>query len=281
MSRHGRPSDIGRAKCNMSDYPVHIDPLDPDTPAPNKSMWTPLRRDAWASQEMEAFRESLRIRGLPDIRSAVLDDLSSYFNLDAEACIYRARNSFEPSSKQWLTKDRSTEKAITDFYLHLSPEYALGILWYTYLQAEGYEYPVSVVIARDLASSISRDLASMQKGRLLDFGSGVGATAQMFGLLGYGVSLADVSTPLLDFARYRFSRRGQQASFIDLNQTPVERNAYSVITAVNTLAHVPNILKTAQLLHAALLPGERVYMPTSTLVRGTGGLNDFTAKISS
>jgi len=47
---------------------------------------------------MEAFRESLRIRGLPDIRSAVLDDLSSYFNLDAEACIYRARNSFEPSS---------------------------------------------------------------------------------------------------------------------------------------------------------------------------------------
>jgi hypothetical protein len=94
-------------------------------------MWTPLRCDAWASQEMEAFRESLRIRGLPDIRSAVLDDLSSYFNLDAEACIYRARNSFEPSSKQWLTKDRSTEKAITDFYLHLSPEYALGILWYT------------------------------------------------------------------------------------------------------------------------------------------------------
>jgi len=72
MSRRGRPSDIGSAECNMSDYPVHIDPLDPDTPTPDKSMWTPLRRDAWASQEMEAFRESLRIRGLPDIRSAVL-----------------------------------------------------------------------------------------------------------------------------------------------------------------------------------------------------------------
>jgi SAM-dependent methyltransferase len=206
---------------------------------------------------MEAFRESLRIRGLPDIRSAVLDDLSSYFNLDAEACIYRARNSFEPSSKQWLTKDRSTEKAITDFYLHLSPEYALGILWYTTCRRRVTSIRC-VVIARDLASSISRDLASMRKGRLLDFGSGVGATGQMFGLLGYGVSLADVSTPLLDFARYRFSRRGQRAGFIDLNQTPVERNAYRVITAVNTLAHVPNILKTAQLLHAALLPGATI-----------------------
>jgi hypothetical protein len=106
----------------MSDYPAHIHSgtgqIDLD----------PLRRGAWASQEMEAFRESLRIRGLPDIRSAVLDDLSSYFNLEAEACIYRARNSFEPSSKQWLTKDRSTETAIIDFYRHLSPEYALGIL---------------------------------------------------------------------------------------------------------------------------------------------------------
>ena len=99
MSRRGRPSDIGSAECNMSDYPVHIDPLDPDTPTPDKSMWTPLRRDAWASQEMEAFRESLRIRGLPDIRSAALDDLSSDLNLDAKKPGSIAPgNPFEPSS---------------------------------------------------------------------------------------------------------------------------------------------------------------------------------------
>jgi SAM-dependent methyltransferase len=234
----------------MSDYPVHIDPLDPGTPAPDKSKWTPLRRDAWASQEMEAFRESLRFRGLPDIRSAVLDDLSSYFKVDAEACIYCARHSFKLSSQEWLAADRSTEKSITDFYLHVK-SYMFGTLWWAYLQSEGYEYPASVVIARDLASG--------EKGSLLDFGSGVGVTAQMFGLLGYNVSLADISTPLLDFARYRLERRGQVASFINLNEAPLEQEAYHVVTAINALGHVPDIFNTACVLHAALLSGGTLY----------------------
>jgi SAM-dependent methyltransferase len=130
------------------------------------------------------------------------------------------------------------------------------------LQAEGHAYPVSVIIARDIASA--------QKGRFLDFGSGVGATAQMFGLLGYDVSLADVSTPLLEFAQYRFNRRGQVANFIDLNDASIERNAYSIVTAVQTLAHVPNILKTAQLLHTALLPGGTLYADIDVSARHRG-----------
>jgi SAM-dependent methyltransferase len=240
----------GRAAA-MS-YHVHIDPLEAGTPTPNRSHWTRLQRDAWASQEMEAFREGLRLPGLPDIRRAVLDDLSTYFQLDAESCIYGARHSIEVSAKQWLAKpDRSSENGVTDFYLNLSQEYALGILWYAYLQAEGYAYPQSVIIARDLAAQ--------PKSRLLDFGSGVGATALMFGLLGYSVSLADISTPLLDFARYRFERRSRTASFIDLNKMSLVSNGYSVITAVQTLAHVPDISKTAELLHAALVPGGTLY----------------------
>ena len=82
----------------------------------------------------------------------------------------------------------------------------------------------------------------------------------MFHLLGYDVSLADISTPFLDFARFRFERRGQQASFIDLNTTSMEKNAFSVITAVQTFASVPNIFKTAQLLHSALLPAGTLYV---------------------
>jgi SAM-dependent methyltransferase len=235
----------------MTSYPIHIDPLEAGTSAPDKLNWTNLQRDAWASQEMEAFRESLRFRGLPDIRSAVLDDLSSYFKVDAEAAVYQARHAFELSGKEWLAKtNRSTEKGITDFYLHVN-SYMFGILWWAYLQAEGYAYPVSVVIARDLASG--------ERGPLLDYGSGVGATAQMFSLLGHNVSLADVSTPLLDFARYRFERRGQVANFINLNEAPIQRNAYSVITAIQTFATVPSIFKTACILHAALVPAGTLY----------------------
>jgi 2-polyprenyl-3-methyl-5-hydroxy-6-metoxy-1,4-benzoquinol methylase len=240
----------------MTNYPVHIDPLDPGDPSLDKRQWTNLRRDAWASQEMEVFRESLRLRGLPDIRSAVLDDLSSYFKVDAEECVYRARHSFQLSGEEWLAKDRSTEEGVTEFYVHVN-SYTFGTLWTAYLQAEGYYYPFSVVIARDLASQT--DDPSERKGALLDFGSGVGASGQLFGSLGYKVSLADISTPMLDFARYRFERRGQMASFINLNEARIEQNLYSVITAINAIVCVPDILNTARQLHAALLPGGTLY----------------------
>jgi SAM-dependent methyltransferase len=203
---------------------------------------------------MEVFREGLRLPGLPDIRSAVLDDLSGYFKVDAETCVYLARHSFELSAKEWLSQeDRSDEKSITDFFLHVH-SYAFGILWNAYLQAEGYYHPMPVVIARDL-----RSWASEKRTPLLDFGSGVGPTAQMFELLGHPVSLADISTPMLDFARYRFERRRQDANFIDLNRAPIGTEAYGVITAIQTLASVPNIPDTARRLHAALRPGGVLY----------------------
>lgn len=233
----------------MTKYHVLLDPH--ERGPPDRSSWTSLQKAAWMSPEMEAFREGLRLRGLPDIRSAVLDDLSSYFHLDAEACVHRARYSQELSSKEWLAKpERMSEADITDFFLHLD-SYVFGTLWYSYLQAEGFAYPVSVVIARDLACR--------PPGSVLDFGSGVGATAQMFGLLGYQPALADISAPLLDFARYRLERRCQVASFIDLNTTALGDSEYDVITAIQTLASVPNLPKAAALLHRALRPQGRLY----------------------
>jgi 2-polyprenyl-3-methyl-5-hydroxy-6-metoxy-1,4-benzoquinol methylase len=56
-------------------------------------------------------------------------------------------------------------------------------------------------------------------------------TSQLFAKAGYETTLADVSTSLLDFARYRFSRRGEAARFTDLNDEKLETGRYDVITA--------------------------------------------------
>jgi SAM-dependent methyltransferase len=204
---------------------------------------------------MEAFREGLRFRGLPDVRSAVLDDLSSYFQVDAEACVYRARHSRELSSEEWHQiggdgRAAAPDHFLSDFFQHVNA-YMFGLLWYAYLQAEGLAYPVSVVIARDLRHR--------QPGPVLDFGAGVGATAQLFGQLGWEPSLADISTPLLEFARFRLERRGQRASYVDLSKETLSSNEYSVITAVQVLASVPDIPQTAASLHHALSPGGLLY----------------------
>jgi 2-polyprenyl-3-methyl-5-hydroxy-6-metoxy-1,4-benzoquinol methylase len=74
----------------------------------------------------------------------------------------------------------------------------------------------------------------------------------MFIELGYEVTLADISTPMLDFARYRLERRGTAAKFINLNQASLALRAYDAIAAINVLAHVPNIFNTASMLHSAI-----------------------------
>ena len=89
----------------------------------------------------------------------------------------------------------------------------------------------------------------------LDFGSGVGVTSQLFARAGYQTTLADVSTSLLDFARYRLSRRGEAARFIDLNDDKLKAGRYDVITALDTLVHVPDLADVVATLHGALRPG--------------------------
>lgn len=200
---------------------------------------------------MEAFREGLRFRGLPDVRSAVLDDLSSYYSIDAEECLYRATHSFELSAKEWLAKpQRETPEEIRDFYLN-HQAWCFGLLWFAYLQAEGYAAPSAAIIADDLTEQ--------PPAHVLDYGSGAGAAGMMFRLRGYRSSLADVSQPLLRFAEYRFKRRGLDATFIDLNTQSLPSATFDVAAVIQTFACVDDVPGTARELRRSLTPQGSMY----------------------
>ena len=50
----------------------------------------------------------------------------------------------------------------------------------------------------------------------LDFGAGVGSGGILFARHGLDVTLADISSPMLDFSQWRFRLRGLSAHFVDL-----------------------------------------------------------------
>jgi SAM-dependent methyltransferase len=196
---------------------------------------------------MDLFRASLRLPGIPDGRAAVLDDLSSYSGLPPEECVRRCRNWESWSVAEWRAADRSGAGGLNNFY-RTTESWAFDLLWYAYLQAEGYGCSSSVLALRTIPAQ--------GHGRAhLDFGSGVGVTSQLFARAGYQTALADISTSLLDFARYRLSRRGEVAQFIDLNDEKLETGRYDVITALDTLVHVPDLEDVVASLHGALRPG--------------------------
>ncbi|HLZ70671.1 MAG TPA: class I SAM-dependent methyltransferase [Dehalococcoidia bacterium] len=236
------PYEIDRTKQGL-----HPDPLDPAQPRPDRASWTPRRRRAYASEAMQQFRSGLMLESFTDVRGAVLDDLSVYFGLEPEECAQRCINWEAWSVAEWQRRSRDSSAALAEFY-HSTQSWAFDLLWYAYLQAEGYAYPVSVAIAGTVpAKGAGR--------RHLDFGSGVGTTSQLFRRLGYETDLADISTSLLAFAKFRHRRRGENHRYIDLNRETLEPGRYDVITAVDTLVHVPDLPATARMLHRALKPG--------------------------
>ena len=226
---------------------LHIDPLDPDVP-PRPTPSGRAARAALASEELDRYRDALRLHSGDDVRAAVLDDLSTYFGIDREECVARCIHWEASSVEEWFGDDRGTPDGLLDFY-RTTQSWAFDLLWHAYLQAEGYEFPASVIAAQYLRHR------RVAPGVHLDFGSGVGVTSQLFASEGYETHLSDVSTSLLDFARFRLVRRGQAATYLDLSAADLPAGRYDVITAIDTLAHVPDVTDVACRLHAALRPG--------------------------
>jgi 2-polyprenyl-3-methyl-5-hydroxy-6-metoxy-1,4-benzoquinol methylase len=226
---------------------AHPDPCAPGYTPPDLSSAPPNWREAVSSPEIETYRKALSIEGQPDVRASILDDLSTYYKLDPEECVRRCVHWESWSVQEWQEKDRSSPEALRDFY-NSTQSWSFDLLWYAYLESQGVVYPTPVIAARSMPGA-------RQAPRVLDFGSGVGDTAQLLAALGYTVDLADVSRTLLTFARWRMERRNQPAAYIDLNDHVLPTNEYDVILAKDVLVHVPDFGETVRTLHAALKPG--------------------------
>jgi 2-polyprenyl-3-methyl-5-hydroxy-6-metoxy-1,4-benzoquinol methylase len=69
------------------------------------------------------------------------------------------------------------------------------------------------------------------------------------------MTLADISTSLLDFARWRFARLGLPARFFDLNQVPLPGAEFDMILAMDVFEHLVDPVETGERLWQALKPG--------------------------
>jgi SAM-dependent methyltransferase len=222
---------------------THLDPL--DLPKPDSRWWPKDQRRAWESGTMAVFRDCLRFEGL-DVREAVLDDLATYHRLSPDECRERCLNWEKWSVEEWSASDRSTPEGLQAFYDSVQ-SWSFDLLWYGYLQSSGFGFPVSPLSVRFAQERCPN-------GNHLDFGSGVGLTSQLFGRLGFTTTLADVSKSLLDFAAFRLERRGDRASYLNLTSAELPTAEYDVVTAVDTLVHVPDFDKTVRDLHRAIRP---------------------------
>jgi SAM-dependent methyltransferase len=219
----------------------HVDPEDPATPPPDRHHWSAGMYRANTSVHMATFADALRPPAGGSVRDGVIGDLADYHQLPPAEVVRRCRHWEQESVEEW-----QAAADLADFYNSID-SWTFDLLWYAYLQSTGYGYPETVIVADQIG-------AAPVQGRMLDLGSGVGVTAQFFAALGYQITLADISAPLLTFAKWRLERRGTKATYLHL-PADLPTGEYDLVTALDVMAHIPDPAQTAQRLHRALRPG--------------------------
>lgn len=205
-------------------------PIVPDLVPPDLSFMTQAWAVALSSHEMSLYRRVLGLPWQPDVKAAVLDDLKEYLALDVEDWVNRVSAGHDRQGQERQIDD-STGAMIAGLPVDSLQARAFALLWRSYLQATGGAYPTPVIVSRAMRPP---SLAP----HCLDLGSGIGDMAQLLLALGYIVDVAEVSPQLLQFARWRAARRGQELRFINLREVDLTEDGYGTIIVKDVLANV-------------------------------------------
>jgi SAM-dependent methyltransferase len=185
-----------------------------------------------------------------DIRRELALEAAEYLGLSLEETERRIERSGEDFPAEWkrMVTDPTDRAQLVRFYNESQAELFEQIAWHS----------TEPIHHRSL---VCADLASTLPGReFLDYGSGIGSNALVFGLAGFRVTLADIADPLRNFALWRCERRGIPVRAIDLKRASLERARYDVITCFDVLEHVPEPLDAVRQMRDALQPGGSFFL---------------------
>ncbi|MBS1791062.1 MAG: class I SAM-dependent methyltransferase [Acidobacteria bacterium] len=195
-------------------------------------------------EHIDAWREALLLPGETDLIESGLRELAEYFGISRDEARRRCESALADSKREWESDWRRTPEEVKNFY-RTSQSYIFEHVWWH---------------ATDLTTNadnveLLRFALRLGATRYLDFGSGVGANAILFARNGFNVTLADVSPPMLEFARWRLQRRGIEAALIDLNQRKLTDEHFDFVTAVDVFEHLPRPSIELRQLHRAMRKG--------------------------
>jgi 2-polyprenyl-3-methyl-5-hydroxy-6-metoxy-1,4-benzoquinol methylase len=210
------------------------------------------KEEATAAQEREleayrsAWRHALLEPNEKNLRESLLREVADYYGiadlLEVERLCSGAVDSMRSEWEQQI--DPNTQASIEGFYQSATMVYDL-MGWHSLRDDTG---PLAYVLGLEIARN-------HQVRTCLDFGSGVGSGALLFTQADVQMRLADISTTLLDFARWRFARRGLSADCTDLKNEALPDASFDMILAMDVFEHLVDPVDAIERLWRALRPG--------------------------
>jgi len=194
----------------------------------------------------ETWSRALLLGNETDLRTSLLKEIARFYCIsDLAEVERRCATAVEDMREEWHEHiDPQQRASVEGFYNSATYIYDL-MGWHSLHDDNG---PLAYVLGLEIAQ---------ERGvkQCLDFGSGVGSGALLFDHAGIGISLADISTTMLDFARWRFTQRQRPAHFYPLHQAELPRENFDMILAMDVFEHLTDPVVTVENLHRALRPG--------------------------
>jgi SAM-dependent methyltransferase len=159
-------------------------------------------------------------------------EISSFTGLSPAKCVERlASYDSREIGIAWSSDGPRNEDEIREFYSKIDFYIWELSIWHNSVSYEPYITAINHII--DSKKKIRRRM------RVLDYGSGIGTAALLFGRNGYHVTIADVPGPTLEFAKWRLSNSGIDFDVIEIREnSPVISGLFDAIVCFDVLEHV-------------------------------------------
>jgi len=199
----------------------------------------------------EIWRNALLLEGERDLTHSTLVELARRTQENDLASVRRRCEEAVTSLKHaWDNEVKTVDTTHVERFYDRTESFVDELMWWHTLKDD--DTPLAYVAALKFAAAHGvRDI--------LDFGSGVGSGGLLYVRHGFDVTLADISSVLLDFCAWRFEQRSLHARFIDLKTGRLPRDAFDFVSAMDVFEHLTEPLSAVDTLADALRPGGYIF----------------------
>ncbi len=209
------------------------------------------QQEALLAQHRKLWEEALLLQGSVDLPASIIAELAQYTGLDDPSIIHRrCTEALADLKGEWTSGVTDANPEAIERFYDQSQAMVYELMWWHTLVDDNS--PLSYVVAMELAKT--QDCCDY-----LDFGAGVGSGAILFARNGFRVTVADISSTMLEITRWRMNLRGLSCGLVDLKVSTLPDETFDIVCAMDVFEHLADPVGTVDALWRAMKPGGFLY----------------------